>query len=53
MSDPSCVVQQQNAIDKLGKLLRDWLANDVVGSQLQSSHGWLTCNSLQNTKILQ
>lgn len=39
VSDPSWVVQQQNAIDKLDKLLRDWLANDVVGSQLQSSHG--------------
>lgn len=29
VSDPSWAVQQQNAINKLDKLLRDWLANDV------------------------
>lgn len=31
VSDPSWAVQQQNAINKLDMLLRDWLANDVVG----------------------
>lgn len=31
VNDPSWAVSQQNTINKLDKLLRDWLANDVVG----------------------
>ncbi len=32
VSDQSWVVSQQNTINKLDKLLRDWLANEVVSS---------------------
>jgi hypothetical protein len=40
VADPSWAVSQQNTINKLDKLLRDWLANEVVS---ELPNGLLFC----------